>query len=187
MVFVPVILLVAIGLTTFGDRRVRVAVLGVAMAAGLIAAVPNIATNRTQAGQVAAAIASHGQAGDVVAYCPDQLGPAVNRLLPAGRYVQTTFPRGTGPEFVDWVDYAAASHAGQPRTFARHLEAMADPSGHRIFVVWASGYQTFGGKCERIVRTLQNSHAFRSANLVAANGGRFYQPMSLTQLTPTKP
>ncbi len=163
------------------------AVLGVAMAAGLIAAFPNIATNRTQAGQVAAAITRHGRAGDVVAYCPDQLGPAVNRLLPPGRYVQTTFPRGTGPEFVDWVDYAAASHAGGARTFARHLEAVAEPAGHRIFVVWASGYQTFGGKCEQIVKTLQNDHTFRSTTLVRANGGPFYQPMSLTQLTPAKP
>ncbi len=36
---------------------------------------------RTQAVQVAAVLNAQAQAGDVVVYCPDQLGPAVDRLL----------------------------------------------------------------------------------------------------------
>ena len=92
VVFVPLILLVAVGVTTFLDRRIRVAVLALAVAVGLAGAVPNVTTNRSQAGEVARAIATYGHPGDIVAYCPDQLGPAVNRLLPTGRYVQTTFP-----------------------------------------------------------------------------------------------
>ena len=187
VVFVPLILLVALGLTTFRDRRIRLAVLVVAMIAGLAGGLPNVTTNRTQAGQVAAAIVAHARPGDVIAYCPDQLGPAVDRLLPGGRYVQTTFPRGTGPEFVNWVDYAAATRSGHPLAFAEHLEALAAPAGHRIFVVWSGGYQTFGVKCEEIVQTLQNSPDYRAANLVAGNSARFFQPMSLLQLTPTKP
>jgi uncharacterized membrane protein len=187
VVFVPVILVMAFGLSAFGDRRIQVAVLALAAAAGLIAAVPNIVTSRTQAGQVAAAIAAHGQAGDVIAYCPDQLGPAVNRLLPPGRYLQTTFPRGTGPEYVDWVDYATATHAGRPQAFAQHLENLAAPAGRQIFVVWAGGYQTFGGKCQSIVRSLENDTSYRSTSLVGANGVSFYQPMALTLLTPAGP
>ncbi len=187
VVFIPLILLVAIGLTTFESRRIRSAVLVVAILAGLAGALPNVTTNRTQAGQVAATIAAHAKPGDVIAYCPDQLGPAVNRLLPSGRYVQTTFPRGTGPEFVNWVDYAAASRAGHPLAFAEHLEALAAPAGHQIFVVWSGGYQTFGVKCEQIVQTLQNSPNFQAKNLVAGNNNRFFQPMSLLQLTPAKP
>jgi uncharacterized membrane protein len=184
VVFIPLILLVALGLTTFRDRRTRVIILAVAMVAGLAGSIPNITTNRTQAGQVAAAIATHGRPGDVVAYCPDQLGPAVNRLLPAGRYVQTTFPRGTGPEFVDWVDYATASQRGRPLVFAAHLEDLARAGHHRIFVVWAGGYQTFGVKCEQIVQALQDDPAYQATNRVLGNGGEFYQPMSLVQLTP---
>ncbi len=92
--------------------------------------------------------------GDVVAYCPDQLGPAVDRLLPGGRYTQTTFPRGTGPRFVNWVDYATAVGAASPLGFAQHLEALA-AGGHQIYMVWAPGYQAFGVKCEGIVQTLQ--------------------------------
>ena len=56
VIFIPLILLVALGLTVFQDRRVRVGVLAVAIAAGFAGSVPNVYTNRTQAGQVAAAI-----------------------------------------------------------------------------------------------------------------------------------
>jgi 4-amino-4-deoxy-L-arabinose transferase-like glycosyltransferase len=184
VVFIPLILLVAVGLTTFRDRRIRAVILTLAVIAGLAGSVTNITTNRTQAGQVAAAIARTGHAGDIVAYCPDQLGPAVNRLLPAGRYQQTTFPRGTGPEFVDWVDYGAATAKGDPLTFAQHLESLAQSSGRQIFLVWAPGYQTYGVKCEGIVQTLQNDPHYTPQALVGANSVSFYQPMSLVRFTP---
>jgi len=185
VVFVPLILLVAIGLGTFGDRRVRVGVLAVAVAAGLAASLSNVTTNRTQAGQVAAAIAPRGRPGDVVAYCPDQLGPAVARLLPATRYQQITFPRGTGPIFVNWVDYGAASRSGHPARFATRLESMA-AGGRQIFVVWAPGYQTLGTKCEQIVETLQApGSGYTLHNLVTLDSTAFYQPMDLYQFTPT--
>jgi hypothetical protein len=185
VVFVPLILLVAIGLGTFADRPVRVAVLAVAVVAGLVASFPNVTTNRTQAGQVAAAIAPRGRPGDVVAYCPDQLGPAVARLLPADRYRQVTFPRGTGPTFVNWVDYGDAARAGHPARFATHLEAMA-AGGRQIFVVWAPGYQTLGTRCEQIVETLQApGSGYTLHNLVTLNSTGFYQPMDLYQFTPT--
>jgi uncharacterized membrane protein len=185
VVFIPLILMVALGLTTFQDRRIRSIILAVAVVAGLAGSVTNITTNRTQAGQVAAAIARTGHPGDIVAYCPDQLGPAVNRLLPAGRYLQTTFPRGTGPEFVDWVDYGAATAAGDPLTFAQHLESLATSTGKQIFLVWAPGYQTYGVKCEGIVQTLQNDPHYTAQALVGANNVSFYQPMSLVRFTPT--
>ncbi len=187
VVFIPLILLVALGLATFRDRRIRSLILTVAVIAGLAGSIPNITTNRTQAGEVAAAIARTGHAGDVVAYCPDQLGPAVDRLLPAGRYRQTTFPRGTGPAYVDWVDYAAASAAASPLTFADRLESMAGRTGRQIYVVWAPGYQTFGVKCEGIVQTLQGDPAYRVQAMVVANDLSFYQPMYLVRFTPVSP
>jgi hypothetical protein len=187
VVFIPLILLVAIGLSTFRDRRVRVAVLVGAVVLGLISSIPDVTTNRTQAGQVAAAIAAHGRPGDVVAYCPDQLGPAVNRLLPAGRYEQTTFPRGTGPVFVDWVNYAATVHAASPVAFAEHLESLAAASGRQIFLVWAGGYQAYGLKCEGIVQTLQQNPDYRVQQLVTGNAISFYQPMWMERFTPIRP
>ncbi|HWE70284.1 MAG TPA: glycosyltransferase family 39 protein [Acidimicrobiales bacterium] len=184
VVFVPVVLLVAIGLTTFLDRRVRTGILAVAIVAGLVASFANITTNRTQAGKVAAAMSTRGQPGDIVAYCPDQLGPAVDRLLPPGRYQQITFPRDTGPAFVNWVDYAKASHAGSPTSFAARLEAMSG-STQNIFLVWAPGYQTLGSKCEQIVDTLQTDPNYQVHSLVVGNNAQFYQPMYLYEFVPT--
>jgi uncharacterized membrane protein len=184
VVFIPLILLVSIGLVVFRDRRVRTVILAVAVVAGLASSLPNVTTNRTQAGQVARAIAGHAQPGDIVAYCPDQLGPAVARVLPDGRYQQITFPRYTGPTFVNWVDYGEATRAASALAFAQHLEAMA-AGGHQIFVVWAPGYQTFGVKCEGIVDTLQASPDYHVSQLVVGEPASIYQPMWLYQFAPT--
>jgi 4-amino-4-deoxy-L-arabinose transferase-like glycosyltransferase len=183
VVFVPMILLVALGVTVFRDRHIRVGVLAGAVVLGLAASAPNVVTNRTQAGQMAAAIAAMGRPGDIVAYCPDQLGPAVDRLLPSGRYTQVTFPRGTGPEFINWVDYAAVVGAASPLNFAHHVESLA-AGGHQIFLVWAPAYQSFGVKCEGIVQTLQDDPSYHATALVGGDATSFYQPMYLVRLSP---
>ena len=149
VVFVPLVLLVALGVATFADRRIRAGVLTAAVAFGLASGLPSAWTSRTQAGQVATTLAQLGRPGDIVAFCPDQIGPSVNRLLPPGRYRELTFPRGTSPEFVNWVDYAAASRRGHPAAFASRLEHMSAPA-RQIWLVWAPGYQTFGTKCEQL-------------------------------------
>ncbi len=125
VVFVPLVLLVALGLVTFADGRIRAGVLTATVAFGLASGLPSAWTSRTQAGQVASTLAQLGRPGDVVAYCPDQIGPSVNRLLPPGRYREITFPRGTGPQFVNWVDYATASARGHPASFATRLEQLS--------------------------------------------------------------
>jgi mannosyltransferase len=186
VVFIPLILLVALGLSTFLDLRIRAVILAVAVIAGLAGAIPNITTNRTQAGQVAAALIPRAKPGDVIAYCPDQLGPAVNRLLPSGRYQQITFPRGTGPTYVNWVDYATASHKGSPVRFAQQLESMAGPN-HQIFVVWFGGYQTLGEKCEQVLQTLDYNKSLEPTTLITGHSAQFYQPMGLVQYAPTTP
>lgn len=185
VVFIPLILLVALGVTCFLDRRIRLGVLALAIAVGLAGAVPNIATDRTQAGQVARAIAATAHPGDVIAYCPDQLGPAVNRLLPAGRYRQTTFPRGTGPAIVNWVDYADTVKAASPADFAQKVLAMA-AGGKQVYVVWYGGYQGYSFKCENIVETLQMNAGYRPVAMVQGDAVNFYQPMSLVRFVPTK-
>jgi hypothetical protein len=153
VVFVPLVLLVALGLVTFADGRIRAGVLTATVAFGLASGLPSAWTSRTQAGQVATTLAQLGRPGDIVAYCPDQIGPSVNRLLPPGRYRQITFPRGTSPEFVNWVDYASASARGHPGSFATRLEHLSAPA-HQIWFVWSPGYQTFGTKCEELEAAL---------------------------------
>ncbi len=96
----------------------------------------------------------------MVAYCPDQLGPGVSRLLadtPGGAgdgLVQVTYPRGTPPQFVDWVGYEEAVKAAEPVDFARMLLERAGPD-HDVWVVWAPSYRTFGVKCQLMMDELR--------------------------------
>ena len=190
VVLIPLVLLVALGLGTLADRRLRAAVLGAAVVFGLAGSIPNIWTSRTQAGEVAATLAVAGRPGDIVAFCPDQLGPAVYRLLPAGRYDQLTFPRAIGPAFVDWVDYAKAQQAGNPGAFAARLEAMSGGT-HQIWLVWAPGYQTFGVECEGLLNSLVADPHLASHEMFpirpAPNAWVTYEAMELVRFQPAAP
>jgi hypothetical protein len=176
--------MVALGTTTFLSTRVRLAVLAIAVVAGLIGSVQNVTTQRTQAPKVAAVIDAHAKPGDIIALCPDQLGPAVYRAVahPAG-YTMVTFPRGTGPQFVDWVRYPSVVAAANPKAFAAKLVAEAGRT-HRIWLVWQPGYQTFGVKCDLVASTLLSEPRWGGHNWVAPNGATYYEPMTLTEYAP---
>jgi mannosyltransferase len=186
VVFIFLALLVAMGFATFSDQKVRVGVIAATVVFGIAGSVPNIWLSRTQAGQVASALARMGQPGDVVAYCPDQLGPSVNHLLPPGRYDQITFPRETGPAFVNWVDYANATAAGSPVQFAQKVETLG-ASSHNIWLVWAPGYETFHTKCEQIVQALLADHSLQGRTIFpftpATDTSAVYEAMELVQFT----
>jgi hypothetical protein len=133
---------------------------------------------------VAAVIDAHAKPGDIIALCPDQLGPAVYRAVAhTGSYTMVTFPRGTGPQFVDWVRYASAVAAGRPKAFASKLVADAG-SDHRIWLVWQPGYQTYGIKCEQIASILLSEPHWGGHNWVSPNGAKYYEPMTLTEYAP---
>lgn len=153
IVLVPFVLLCAIAITRIGARRTRVMVMAPMVILGLIGGVWSAATERTEAPKVAAAIRAAAAPGDLVVYCPDQLGPAVSRLLPEGEYRQLTFPLGTPPERVDWVDYAVRNHAADPALFGRDL--LQSAGAHDIWLVWSPGYRTYGSKCDRLMKTLE--------------------------------
>ena len=82
IVFPFFVLLVALGITAFADSRVCMAVLVVVVGLGLVGGVRNATEQRTQAGEVGAILTAEAQPGDLVVYCPDQLGPSVHRLAP---------------------------------------------------------------------------------------------------------
>jgi len=147
-----VLLLAAYGASILVDRRVRYAALAAAVVFGFWGIAPNVFGNRTSAPRVAAALRAGVRPGDVVAYCPDQLGPSVSRLLPDG-LDQVTFPRATPPQRVDWVDYAKVNRAADPVAFARMLLDRAGPTG-TVWVVWAPGYRTFKDKCQGMLANL---------------------------------
>jgi hypothetical protein len=146
-------LTVAYGVTVLADRRVRYGVLAFVVLVGFIGGARNVVTNRTQASQVTDQITAAATAGDVVAYCPDQLGPDVSRLLPARPHLeQLVFPTSAPPEFVDWVDYEERNRAASPDEFAQ--EVLRRANGTTIWYVWSGNYRTFDGKCEQVLSQL---------------------------------
>ncbi len=184
VVFLPFVLLVALGTTTLLNPRVRVVIVGLAVVAGLISSAQNVTTQRTQANNVAAAINTQAKPGDVIAFCPDQLGPSVYRQIHhPSQYDMVTFPRRTGPAIVDWVDYADAVHAADPNAFAADVAQKAG-STHHVWLVWQGEYQTFGVKCETIATDLLNAATKAGGggrNVVTARPRLYYEPMNLTE------
>jgi mannosyltransferase len=185
VVFLPFVLLVALGTVTLLNRWARVIVVGLAVLAGLVSSAQNVTTQRTQANNVAAAINAEAKPGDVIAFCPDQLGPSVYRQIhdPA-QYDMLTFPRRTGPAIVDWVDYADAVHRANPNTFAA---AVAQRAGtHHVWFVWEPMYQTYSIKCETIATDLAQiagKNGGGARNVVTSHPALYYEPMNLTEFT----
>ncbi len=146
------IIVVAFGTLVFADNRVRIGVLAFCVVLGFCAGVPNTGSRRTQAGAVAHTLNRSAVPGDVVAYCPDQLGPSVSRLVSAP-VTQLTFPRAAPPQFVNWVNYASINHAAATAPFAQMLDQRA--AGHTVWLVWSPGYKTFGSKCSTLIDRLE--------------------------------
>ncbi|MGO9581663.1 MAG: hypothetical protein ACLP36_02540 [Acidimicrobiales bacterium] len=155
VILTPCLLVVAYGATMLADRRVRQGVVAVAVVFGLAASIPNAFLTRTQAAQVASAVLAGAHRGDVVAYCPDQLGPAVSRELD-DRFDEVAFPRADPPEIVNWVDYAAVVDHASASAFVRLLESRAG-STEVIWYVWAPGYLNYGADCQAIANDLAAS------------------------------
>jgi mannosyltransferase len=174
-------LAVAFGLIVLGDHRVRYGILAFIVVVGFVGGARNVVTNRTQASQVTDRITEAAAPGDVVAYCPDQLGPDVDRLLPPRLNLeQYTFPRFESPKFVDWVDYADRNAAASPDRFATEL--LRRSQGHKIWMVWSTGYRTFGDKCEQILNVLSAARG-HNETLVRPDDG-IYEFMGLTRYDP---
>jgi hypothetical protein len=168
----------AFGILVLGDKRIRYGVLTFVVVVGFVGGARNVVTNRTQAHEVADQITAVAQRGDVVAYCPDQLGPDVSRLLPNDLGLkQYTFPRFESPKFVDWVDYADRNAKASPDNFAKGVLERA--GGHRVWYVWSTGYRTFDNKCEQILNVLAAARG-QGETLVRPNDD-IYEFMGLTR------
>jgi len=172
IVFVFFVLLVARGLDVL-PRGPFTALTALVVVLGLVVAAARVTTPRTQAGDIAEAIEMRASSDAIVAYCPDQLGPAVARELPA-HYGQVTFPRHDPPALVNWTGYEERHQRARIQTFAAKLDGEA---GSEVWLVWADDYRTLGMKCERLVSELRdlgwddalivgrNRQVFESANL----------------------
>ena len=153
--FPLIVLVAAFGLRSLADRRIVAGVLAVASLLGVVGGVRNVVFRRTSADAVVATILDNGgRPGDLVAYCPDQLGPDVTRLLP-DEFVEVTFPDLADPRLVNWVDYGDRMAAADPVAFGQEL--LERSGGRTIWYVWMPGYRTLDKKCERVNDTLGNA------------------------------
>lgn len=147
-------LLLAVALVA-DDLRARPAVAAVAVMAtlGLMVAVPDSRADRTQAPQIAAVLAASVRRGDVVATCPDQLAPALTRLVPDRARPTSLLPSGSTAERIDWTDYAARVRAADPTRFAAALDAAAGPG--TVWFASSPNYVGVGRKCTAAERALR--------------------------------
>lgn len=169
----------AIGAFTL-PLRVRTSAVAVVCALGLAASVMGLARpSKTQAGMIAAAVAANARPGDLVVYCPDQLGPAVYRLLPTW-VTQRAFPTGGSAAVVDWVDYAARNRHASPAAFAGSVNEVAQHA-----TIWLvdvpRGYATFGDKCGQLVGLLAVHR--RASIIVHREPHAYYEFADLWRLT----
>lgn len=144
-VFFPfVILLAALGLLQLVGRVARYGTLGVLLLLGVAGVAQGAVQDRTDSVRSATAIHQRSAPGDVVVYCPDQLGPAGSRVMGPG-LDQVTYPEFLPPERVDWVDYDERLAAADPNRFADELIERA--GDHQIFLVYSTSYQTHEAIC----------------------------------------
>ena len=186
VVFPLFLLLVTLGTTVLVDRKLLAGVVAAAVVFGLGTSTGNVNTDRTQAAQLAATIRTQLKPGDVIGYCPDQLGPAMTRVLPSsalGGVEQITFPRRTGPAFVNWVDYGKSNAAADPVAYAEFLDHAAGPS-HTVWMVWDGGYRTLDNTCEQINARLTELRP-NANQLREADTQHFFEHANLTRYLPS--
>lgn len=146
------VLLVALAVTALPERA-TVPLLAMLCVAGLVTGTSEGLHSRTQAGTIAVALDAATVPGDVVVYCPDQLAPAVHRLLAPGR-VEVSYGDPLGPARVDWVDYVRRNASLDPAVIAARVDAQAGPA-HAVALIAADGYRTFGDQCGDLADTLE--------------------------------
>ena len=174
-----VLLIVARGAVLPPSRRVRLVLLAVVAVLGALAGHALVVAPRTQSAQIASRIVREGQPGDVVAYCPADLGPSVHRVLPEG-FQQLTFPSSESPELVNWVDYLERVEAADLDAFARRLVEQAGPD-HRLFMVWTPAHGPLGARCSALLTQLES---YRTRTLVLRRGQQFQERALLVRFDP---
>ena len=174
-VFFPLFLLVAaVGVSRFAAPALRSALGGFVLALGVVGGVHNVVTDRTQAGEVAAAIRAGAHPGDLVLICPDQLGPSVHRLLPSTLgLTDLAYPTLDTPDRVDWRDYAARNARVDPTATADAALARA-PGAGAVWLVFSGSYKTLAGQCEAVAQELSVKLG-AGQTVVAEDGDKFFE------------
>jgi mannosyltransferase len=183
VIAVPLCFIIARGVSNFVTPLRILIVLVVLSGAFLWTDKWGVGSQRTQAGQIATALASV-PAGAIVFVCPDQLGPSLLRYSnPTLTYVG--YPRFENPAIVDWYDYLAKYKQKSPAQYADQAASMVG-AHQRVFVVRAHFY---GLKftCWHFATSLASDLQRVSVPIVKENVGGFYQPMQLQELVAKTP
>ena len=179
VIFIPFLLLVATGISLVADRWLRLGLTAAVVVLGAIGSAANIGAERSHAPEIAAEIKRSAQPGDVVAYCPDQLAPPVNRLI-GPDLPQVTFPADSTPQRVKWVNYAERIQAQDPKAFALRIDAMAG-AGKNVWFVWGDGYGAFGDRCGVIARELEAVRPGSQQPIMLSRAVNYFEPSNLTR------
>src|SRR4051812_46892073 len=147
-------LLVAIGVAST-STRVRTAILVAACTVGLVMSVREAGHERTPAARYASRLGRNAQPRDLIVYCPDQLGPALSRLLERSELAprQVPFPSGQA-ERVDWVDYGQRYATADSAAFAATIDARAERA--TIWLVWSNNYPPTQTACTKFFSALSS-------------------------------
>jgi len=182
-VFVPFLLLAAaVGVTRFLSEWLRLVIVGLLVVGGLLGGYRNVTVDRTQLGaEVVPALNAQAKPGDVVLYCPDQLGPAGTRHL-RGDVVTLAYPTLGPTDRVDWADYEERNAAADPEAIAQ--EVLTRAGDHTIWYVWAGTYRTFEGQCEAVNTALLRARPQGVAR-VTDNGNKYFEHAWLFEFPPT--
>jgi mannosyltransferase len=147
-IFVPFLfVLAAIGLDQIRSRPIAIGLLAALVLFGGVGSVRSAVTDRSDAKQSADAIKARAKPGDLVVFCPDQLGPSTSRVLGKG-LDEVTYPDFERPQRVDWVDYTQRLDRAKPAEFVR--QALERAGGHQIFFVFDTRYITHKKSCTAI-------------------------------------
>jgi hypothetical protein len=130
---------------------------------------------RSQMADLASVIERAGAPGDVVVYCPDQLGPSGSRALD-GDFDEVRYPDLGDPDFVDWVDYADRNEASDPQAFVDAVLERAE--GHTIWLAWSPEFVTLETQCND-VRTLLAQARPGNTPSVQADSDTFFENANL--------
>jgi mannosyltransferase len=147
--------LAALGLAALPGTGARVTGLVLVAGLGLVTALPHLTGPRTQAGEVARAL-DDASPGDVVVFCPDQLGPAVARLIPPEQRLDlVVYPDLRPADRVDWTDYEARM-TGTPSVAVAADVLQRAGDGSAVWVVTGRGYRVPSAqRCGELVAALE--------------------------------
>lgn len=188
VIFPLVAVLVGRGLAVLPGSVAPVVVAGCLLLFSGAGIASNILDDRTQAGELAAAVAAGAGPDDVVVTCPDQLGPAVRRALDGvglGSTRVLAYPALGDGRFVDWYDYAERNDAADPAAVAAEIVAQVPPTA-RIWAITNGSYRTFEGDCEALVASIGAVRPV-SQQVVSDRSSEVFEPAGLIVFEPTAP